>query len=133
MEGGITQWEAEGRPVVPGEPLYEEESLSPNDAHRMIEENRDNPDFLVIDLQKAEDFASAHIIEAVNMPYDQDDFRGRLEALDREGTYLLYHTCACGHTAEKALGVMVQMGFTDVYIMPDGLDSWTALGLPTSE
>jgi rhodanese-related sulfurtransferase len=106
------------------------ETITPQAAFDLIEANRDNPDFAIIDVRGAAEFAQEHIENAINIDSAAEDFTTQLEALDKNGVYLVYCFSACISAAD-ASATMVGLGFTKVYNMLGGIDQWKAAGFPT--
>ena len=97
-------------------------------ANNLIRENADNPDFIIIDVRTPEEYAGGYIDPAINIDYYAADFRERLEALDKDKTYLIY--CHTGRRSAGARDIMAELGFREVYNMSGGIVEWEANGLP---
>ncbi len=104
--------------------------ISPEEAFTLIQENKNNPDFIIIDIQAPEYFANGHIENATNIYYSSETFRDELDKLDKSKTYLVYYTCRCGDVDTNALYTMKGLGFTEVYNISGGLVRWASEGLP---
>ena len=103
--------------------------LSPQQAFTLIEENKDNPDFIIIDSRPQSMYSVAHIENAVSIPLntrDLDSFRSALNKLDKSKTYLTYCPSGCGSDAQE----MKSLGFAKVYYIKDGINQWITEGLP---
>jgi rhodanese-related sulfurtransferase len=123
--------------VLPCACYKEEEAESPvqviediqlEEAFALMEDNRDNDDFIIIDLRSAGEYARGHIEEAVNLDYSAPDFAGKLEKLDRDIVYLLY--CHTDDVSGQVLDMMAELGFIKVYNMLGGMEHWEEIGLP---
>ena len=130
MSGGINQWEEEGFPVIKGTPSQTVYTIQPQDAFALIQENKDNPDFAIIDLRSASDFAQDHIENAINLDYYGLTFEEELKELDRDKTYLIYYSCSCGGVSKNTAVMMDTLDFKEVYDMRSGSDQWIKEGLP---
>jgi rhodanese-related sulfurtransferase len=111
-------------PEIPG---LISEDLRLEEAFALIEDNRYNDDFIIIDLRSAEEYASGHIEDAINLDYNSPDFAGELEELDRDKAYLL-----CSYTDEvsgQVLDMMAGLGFSEVYNLIGGIERWRQTGL----
>ena len=115
-----------GEPV---EPFAED--ISPSDAAILIEEQRGNPDFVILDVRTAEEFSTGYIEGAVNIDYNGDDFEERLELLDKNQTYLVY--CRSGRRSRRALELMRERGFLRIYNLTGGISVWRSEKLPLTE
>jgi len=133
MSGGINQWKAEELPTIQETPAQIIESITPQEAFTLIQENQDNPDFVIIDVQTPEEFVNRHIENAINIDYSSETFQDEINKLDKNKTYLIYYDCACGGIDRKALNMMAELDFREVYKISGGLDRWEAEGFPTTK
>ncbi len=133
MTGGINGWVAEELPTIQGTPPQISESITPQEAFALIQDNQDNPDFVIIDIRTPGNFAEEHIEDAINLDYSSENFQDELDKLDKDKTYLIYYTCACGGIDSKTLDIMVELNFSEVYKILGGLNKWKADGFPTVE
>ncbi len=111
-------------PVV--NPIYE--NISPEQAKDMIRVNSGNKSFVILDVRTPEEYETGHIEGAVNSDYYSDSFRDNLEKLRKSNTYLI--CCQSGNRSGKALEIMKELGFEQVYNMTGGMNSWIAEGFP---
>jgi rhodanese-related sulfurtransferase len=107
------------------------EDISPSSAHSMIEENLGNEDFVILDVRTPGEFRKGHIEGAENINYYGDDFRERIEGLDRKRTYLVY--CITGKTSRHTLELMKELGFFRVYNLIGGITAWQDEGFPVMQ
>jgi rhodanese-related sulfurtransferase len=105
--------------------------ISTQEASALIEENQNNPDFIIIDVRTPQEFVEGHIANATNIDKNSETFQDKLNNLDKDKTYLVY--CAMGVRSASALAIMKELGFMEAYNMLDGINQWTADGLPTTE
>jgi len=106
--------------------------ITPQQAFTLIEENKNNLDFVIIDSRRQSKYSVAHIENAMNVylnTSDIDSFRSALSGLDKNRTYLTYCPTGCGSDAKE----MKSLGFTKVYNMQGGINQWIAEGLPVVE
>src|SRR5665648_47587 len=106
------------------------ENITPEGAYILTQENKDNPNFVIIDVRTPEEFLGEHIENAVNLDYYSDTFRDDLDKLDKNKTYLIY--CRSGRRSENALNIMKELDFKEVYNMLGGITKWKSEGLPTT-
>lgn len=99
--------------------------LAPQDGFAFIEENRNNPDFVIIDDRPTGAFNSGHIGNATSIPWGAD-FADRVGELDKNKSYLVYCSTGCGASSQ----VMNELGFREIYDITGGLNAWIAEGLP---
>jgi len=60
------------------------------DAYTLIQKNKGNPDFVILDVRTPAEFADEHIENAINLDYYSETFRDDLNKLDKTKTYLIY-------------------------------------------
>ena len=104
------------------------EHISPQDASTLIQENQNNPGFVIIDVRTPEEFAEGYIENAINIDFYAETFRDDIYQLDKNKTYLIY--CRSGRRSADALGIKAEFGFTEVYNLLGGIIDWKAAGLP---
>ena len=104
-------------------------NITPQEAFALIQENQDNPNFVIIDVRTPEEFANEHLKNAINLDYRCETFEDELNKLDKNKTYLIY--CRSGRRSGNALDIMAELNFREVYNMLDGINGWKAEGLPT--
>ncbi len=100
-------------------------NIAPDEARYFIELRQP----VVIDIRTADEYAAGHL-EAVNMRLDYfaPDFKAQLGKLDKHVKYLIY--CRTGHRSGITLGIMKDLGFTEIHDIAGGINAWTAAGLP---
>jgi len=67
---------------------------------------------LVIDVRTAEEFASGHLDEAINITYDQTDSLVKAIGEDKTKAVVLY--CRSGRRSAIALEALAQRGYTNI-------------------
>lgn len=107
------------------------ENITPEETYILIQGNEDNLNFVILDVRTPEEFLGEHIENAVNLDYYSDTFRNDLDKLDKNKTYLIY--CRSGSRSEKALNIMKELDFKEVYNMSGGIIKWKSEGLPTTK
>jgi len=107
------------------------ENITPEEAYILIQENKDNPNFVILDVRTPEEFLGEYIENAVNLDYYSDTFRNNLDKLDKNKTYLIY--CRSGRRSENALNIMKELDFREVYNMLGGVVKWKSEELPTTK
>lgn len=108
-----------------------EEGIIAQEAFSLIESNKNNADFIIIDLRFPQDFKKEHIEGAINLDCTSETFQDELGKLDRDKTYLIYGYCTCGGVGWNTLRTMEELGFKKVCNMWDGMKQWREEGLPT--
>jgi len=107
------------------------EDITPQEALTLIQENQDNPDFVILDVRTPQEFAEAHLEDAINLDVRSETFRDELDKLDKNNTYLVY--CRSGGRSRNALNIMAELNFREAYNMLGGIIQWEREGLPTTE
>ena len=80
------------------------------------------PEIQVIDARTRPEFLQAQIPGAQQINYLGVNFTDNLSALDRNTPYLVY--CKSGNRSSKAVKIMQQEGFTNIYHLDGGFDEW---------
>ena len=101
--------------------------VSAGEASALIAENRNNEEFIILDVRTPEEFAAGHIDGATNINFALKDFRERLMDLKRDNVYLVY--CRSGNRSGQAIEVMKELHFDRIYHLSDGMSGWTAAGM----
>ena len=107
------------------------EDITPQEAFTLIQNNQDNPDFVIIDVRTPEEFGAEHIENATNINFYSETFRDMLNNLDKNKTYLIY--CAVGGRSGSALDIMAELNFKEAYNILGGINQWKAEEFPTVE
>jgi rhodanese-related sulfurtransferase len=103
-------------------------AILPKDAFELIQQNKGNPNFVLIDIRTPEEFMSGYIEGAVNINYHDNDFIEKLDKLDKNKTYLIY--CRTGRRSSDTLNVMKRLKFNEVYRILGDIVRWKAEKLP---
>jgi rhodanese-related sulfurtransferase len=102
--------------------------INVQDSRTLLQDNKDNPHFIILDIRTPDEFATGHLEKAQNIDYYAADFRARIDKLSRTETYFIY--CRTGHRSGLARDMMKEMGFLHIYNMTGGINDWTAAGNP---
>jgi len=102
--------------------------VSAFEAMKIIETNRNNPEFVILDIRTTNEFSEGRLAGAVNVDFYAESFRADLKKLDREKTYLVY--CRSGNRSGQSRPFFVEPGFREVYHLESGINSWKAEGYP---
>lgn len=94
---------------------------------KMIQNNKDNPEFQILDVRTPEEYSDGHINNALNLDFTASAFRESLEKLDRNKTYMVY--CRTGNRSSKAVNMMNELDFQKVYHL-GGIVDWKDKGYP---
>lgn len=102
----------------------ENRSLFAEDAYELIQ---NEPAFL-LDLRGDSWVQTGKIKTAMVLNFESESFSNETESLSRDVLYLLY--CDHGFRSKKARKIMLEQGFTRVYDIRGGMQSWLRWGLP---
>ena len=81
-------------------------------------------DVLIIDVRSEYEYEKGHLLNAINLPYDDDDFKSELnEIIDYTDKIILVY-CRSGNRSEKAAVKLVDNGFKNVKNVTDGVDEY---------
>jgi rhodanese-related sulfurtransferase/glyoxylase-like metal-dependent hydrolase (beta-lactamase superfamily II) len=119
LEGGMTAWRSEGRPVRRIE-LIDPEQLA---------ERLDGGDLVVLDVRDEDEFAEAHIPGSIHLPYGELLERQNELPRDRE----IAAICSGGKRSGLAASILQCEGFERVvHVANGGVGTWRLSGRPTS-
>lgn len=108
-------------------PIFKD--ITPKDAYFLIRNNKENQNFVIIDVRTSQEYVQGHIENATNLNSSSANFKEELNRLDKNKIYLIY--CGTGHRSSKALSAMKELGFREVYNLSGGIGQWGIEGLPT--
>ncbi len=97
-------------------------NITPKAAFLLIQDNKNNPDFIIVDLRTPEEFSSGHVENALNIDYLAATFKDKINELDKNKTYLIY--CRSGGRSGRSIKIMDKLGFKKVYNMTGGIIQW---------
>jgi rhodanese-related sulfurtransferase len=98
--------------------------ISPDSAILLM--NREKA--LVVDVSEADEFASAHIRGARNVPLNE--LQTRLPEVVKNKTVPLILVCPSGARAKRGLGVAKSLGYDKAVVLGGGLKAWRDANLP---
>lgn len=116
--------QAEARKDIPGI-----KDISCEQAREVIQDRRQDPNFIILDFRTKEMFEAAHIEGAVVHDVFSPDIDTWLESLDKNKVYLIY--CTLGQRSGIALEKMKETGFVNILHMHEGISRWRQLGYET--
>lgn len=83
---------------------------------------------LLLDVRTAEDYASRHIVDAVNIPLEELEKRVDELAPDQERPIAII--CTTDRRSRKAAQMLGREGFADVHVVLGGMTQWQKQSLP---
>ncbi len=123
---GGAQTQASTAPATEGRAKFI--TISPEKAHTLIQEHKNDPNFVILDIRTPQEFESGHIAGAINIDFYAPDFPQQLDKLDKNKVYVVY--CRSGNRSSKTIPLMKKLGFKMVYEIQGGIKNWAARGLP---
>jgi glyoxylase-like metal-dependent hydrolase (beta-lactamase superfamily II)/rhodanese-related sulfurtransferase len=117
LEGGMTAWRTEGRPVE------RIEWIDPEELARRVA-GPEAP--LVLDVRNASEYAAEHIPDSLHIPYG--DIAARIDELPRDRQ--IAAICRGGKRSGLAASILQREGFADVIHVGKGVGAWRAAGNP---
>jgi rhodanese-related sulfurtransferase len=120
LEGGMTAWRSEGRPVRRIE-LIDPDELS----ERLADDG-----MLVLDVRDEDEYAEAHIPGSINLPYGELPERQSELPRDR----VIAAICSGGKRSGLAASILQREGFERVLHVADGgVGTWRRAGRPVEQ
>jgi hydroxyacylglutathione hydrolase len=117
LEGGMTAWRVEGRPV------HRIELIDPDELARRVEDEN-GP--LILDVRSNSEYASEHIPGSLHIPYG--DLVGRVDEVPRDRP--IATICRGGKRSGLAASILQREGFGDVIHVGEGVGVWRKGGHP---
>jgi rhodanese-related sulfurtransferase len=106
-------------------------NLSSTEAKTLIEQNKTNPKFVILDVRTLSEMQESYIKNSVNLDFRSSDFEQKIDNLDKNKTYLVY--CKTGFRSQKAVDLMKQKNFLEVYNISNGILEWKNQGFETQK
>jgi rhodanese-related sulfurtransferase len=103
-------------------------NISSLEADKMIKAHANDPSYVILDVRTPDEFKEGHIKNALNIDYRSQDFREKINKLDKNKTYLVY--CRSGHRSGESSKIMAELGFKNIYNF-GGIIDWKAAGFMT--
>jgi rhodanese-related sulfurtransferase len=107
------------------------ENVTVAEAHLLIDDNANNPDFIILDVRTPQEYADGHLVNAVNINLNSGSFNVDIAKQDKGKTYLVY--CSTGVRSASASSIMIGLGFMHVNNMTGGITDWIAAGYTTTK
>jgi len=99
--------------------------ISAPDALAMLDERFGEECFTVLDVRTPGEYATRHIIGAVNIDFYSPTFTDQLNALDKGRAYLVH--CASGFRSAQAVQAMEALGFVEVCDLLGGMSAFQSV------
>lgn len=89
-----------------------------------------DPEVVRLDVRTAEEYAEGHIVDAINIDVQSDDFE-KIATSTLPKTRTIAVNCRSGRRSKKAAGILANCGYR-VIELDGGFQEWTAAGKPTT-
>jgi rhodanese-related sulfurtransferase len=100
-------------------------NISVDEAARLL---KSDTNIVVLDVRTPREFEAGHIKGATNINFNDKDFAKRVEALDKNKTYIIH--CASGGRSGRACQQIKTMDFKNMLHMNQGFNAWKEAGKP---
>lgn len=118
LEGGMTAWRIDGRPVE------RIELIDPAELASRVGDGTDGP--LILDVREDSEYEAEHIPGSVHIPYGS--LAKRVDELPRDRPVAAI--CRGGKRSGLAASILQREGFADVIHVGKGVGAWRAAGNP---
>lgn len=85
----------------------------------------------LIDVRTPEEYNAGHIPNAININFNDPAFQSNIQKLDKQKPILLY--CAAGGRSARALKIVNDLKFKEVYELSVGFNGWSQSGKPSNK
>jgi len=104
-------------------------TISVDDFYRLVSENKKNKDVVIIDFRTQEEYKGGHLENAININFYDNNLKDILNNLEKDKIYLIY--CRSGNRSRKALKIMEELNFKQVYNMEGELFNGISKDIPS--
>lgn len=98
------------------------------DLHTFEKKLETTPGRTLLDVRTAQEYGQGHFPGAILIDVTRPDFREKANKLDRSAPVFVY--CASGIRSEKAVTVLNNLGFQEVYELEGGFNEWVRARKP---
>ena len=88
------------------------ENVTPQQAKELIELNKDNQEFIILDIRTPEEFSEVHVNNAWNIDFYNPNFPSMIAQLDKNKTYLVH--CKTGGRSSRSMEIFLEHEFENV-------------------
>lgn len=105
------------------------EDITCEQAVQLIQTHEKDAAFVILDVRTPDEFNAGHLKNAANIDFRAEDFKQKLDTLDKTKTYLVY--CRRGGRSASAIGMMNELQFKTLFHLFEGYDVWKNKGNAT--
>jgi rhodanese-related sulfurtransferase len=128
MVSGCAQQLTKQEVMGAGEKKFFVDILPPKDAFELIQKNKGNNNFVILDIRTPEEFKDGHIEGALNVDFRSGNFPNEIDRFDKNKTYFVY--CRTGNRSYDAVTLMGPLGFRSIVRLAGDITGWKGAGLP---
>lgn len=99
--------------------------ITADDVYKAINEKSD---IILLDVRTQGEYANGKIEKSINIPVDDINTLAITSIPDKNKTIYVY--CLSGSRSQIAVGIMKQMGYTNVFSLTNGLLMWRSKKYP---
>ena len=91
------------------------------DANKLFEKMNNHEDFILLDVRRDDEYDMCHIKNSLHIPLNQltEDYH----KINKEKEVIIY--CHHGMRSLKALHILKELGYENVYSLRGGIDYWS--------
>ena len=93
------------------------------------EQKMAEPNTQLIDVRTPEEYSEGHLVNAINIDVNSDDFDTKVASLDKEKSVMVY--CKVGGRSAKAATRLKELGFKNITDLDGGITNWKSENKPT--
>lgn len=86
---------------------------------------------VILDVRTPGEYADGHLINAMNVDWNGDDFDAGIKTIDKSTPVFVY--CQAGGRSASAAKKMRSEGYKEVYELKGGFEEWQAAKLPETK
>jgi rhodanese-related sulfurtransferase len=90
------------------------------EAKKLIEEHSD---LIIVDVRTPKEWEAGSLPGTINIDVKANDFESQIKKLDTSETFLVH--CRSGARSSKAVKIMEDQGFKNIYHLDGGFLAWT--------
>jgi len=103
------------------------QNITVEEGKKLVDENKNNSDFVILDVRTKDEFDSGHLENAVNLDFYSPGFTEKIKEMDKNKRYLV-HCQKGGRSSAAVEKVMNPLEFENLYNMEGGFGDWEAKG-----
>lgn len=108
--------------------LHESRKAGPQLTPQQLSMKVNNEDGVVVDVRPDKEYRAGHIVDAVNLPFNQ--VNDRIDQLDKYKERPVILACKMGQHSSAVAKQLRAKGFEQVYRLSGGMMEWTSSQMP---